>query len=372
MEKKFISICPICGYKIGFFQNKCPMCGTKRKCECGFCHELIDYDAKTCNFCGKKFTTNGINVAFLPILIMVLIFNVIIVARMPSMLESSIKKANNNSATTSHSAEKIRKTNVKNKDLYYEITFRENGEEIRINEMIPFSGLSSQEILDMRKKAVKTSPVFYDLKDYEPSRNVFDIADNTPWIGARQVACVGTEGPNYNIGIGGSRESLMILNPELILHPLIPTYFNNSYDKCDKSLYFIPSKVVYYKDLKTITTHIDMSSIVAKVGYRPYVYLETANPRDLGYNAIFATKYHNIGFSNVDDNIALSVSEPRGFWHKGYACGLPEGCNNYSPRDTRYEIIVQDIPAAIRVKLWKDTPLNTRQKADLTYEIVFE
>ena len=56
----------------------------------------------------------------------------------------------------------------------------------------------------------------------------------------------------------------------------------------------------------------------------------------------------------------------------GPACGLPGGCNNYSPFETGYEFYLTDLPAKLHIKLWNQQPKTTSQEEDLNYEIIFE
>lgn len=372
MSGKSLNSCVTCGHKLRFFDSFCPACGTTRHIQCESCGNIYNLSASHCPACGSvNLVPNQGMSLFINLISIFIVFVVIVATFIPVIYEhfledKKIYKKNN-------VAEYKNNDIYQNENLYYEITRRMGGKNIVIEDMMEFSNLNSQDILALREQAVKSSSVFEELGDYTPSRAVFDIEDNIPWIGAYQVACVGTEGPNYKIGEGPSRESLTILNPELLLHPLVPSIHKEERSKCDESVFYIPKKVVYFKDINTITAYLDISSIKQKMGYIVYpYYLTTANARDLGYNSIFASEYTNVVFANPDDNFSLNISEPRGFWHKGYACNLPDGCNNYSPRDTRFEIKTPKLPAAIRVKLWKNTPRNKKAKADLTYEIVFE
>ncbi len=400
MGRKLAKVCHVCGREFGFFDTMCPLCNAKRQIFCGVCSTEMEPHRIFCQACGASHMDVlmpsffcGIIIAILAIYFFTqnhgLIFdnfgnnnqNNHITHTKPyrqgyKQINRQLHTPTNiraNFETSSDAPKRIQKESTKNEGLYYEITSRSGGEEINIDEMISFSGMNFGEIIEYRKRAVKYSPVFQDLTNYEPSREVFDITDGLPWIGAYQVACVGVEGPNYEIGKGVSRESLTILNPELMLHPLIPSVGSDSRDACDESVFYVPKKVIYYKDINTITTYLDISAIKAKLGYIIYpYYLGTANARDLGYNAIYASEYSNVKFEDKENNFSQNISEPLGFWHRGYACGLPEGCNNYSPRDDRFDIRTRELPAAIRIKLWKREPLYSNKRADLTYEIVFE
>ncbi|MBR1976650.1 hypothetical protein IKA15_00040 [bacterium] len=377
MKKRLINNCVTCGRRLSFFDTFCPVCGTKRYVQCPICNATVGDDEITCPECGftlrlstpKLDMFSQMKTVISVIFVILFLFTTILSSIQENKKDTTEKKIVKQEKNINKKHETV---NYSDKNLYYEIIGRTGGENIDIEDMIVLSDLSSKDILDLREFMVKESPIFGDL-DYTPSREVFDIEDNIPWISAFQVACVGVDGPNYQISEGNSRESLMILNPELLLHPLIPTILKNSPNECDESFYFIPERVVYHSGIKTITTYIDISSAKSKLGYIPYPYfLETANPRDLGYNSIFASGYYNIKFENADNNVSLDIAEPRGFWHKGYACGLPEGCNNYSPRDTRFEIRITELPAALRFKLWQDTPSFKHSEADLIYEIVFK
>ncbi len=372
MSGKSLNSCVTCGHKLRFFDSFCPACGTTRHIQCESCGNIYNLSASHCPACGSvNLVPNQGMSLFINLISIFIVFVVIVVTFIPVIYEHFLEDKKN--YKKNNVAEYKNNDIYQNENLYYEITRRMGGKNIVIEDMMEFSNLNSQDILALREQAVKSSSVFEELGDYTPSRAVFDIEDNIPWIGAYQVACVGVEGPNYRIGEGPSRESLTILNPELLLHPLVPSVHQDERSKCDKSLFYIPKKIIYFKDTNSITTYLDITSIKQKMGYIVYpYYLTTANARDLGYNAIFASEYTNVTFANKDDNMSLNISEPRGFWHKGYSCNLPDGCNNYSPRDTRFEIKTPKLPAAIRIKLWKNMPHKSSAKADLTYEIVFE
>ena len=53
-------------------------------------------------------------------------------------------------------------------------------ETISLSAMQSFSGLTRNEILNKRLRAVQTSPVFGNIYDYHPSEGVFQIEDGLP------------------------------------------------------------------------------------------------------------------------------------------------------------------------------------------------
>ena len=241
---------------------------------------------------------------------------------------------------------------------------------INIEPLEEFSGLSARDILDMRTEAVKSSPLFVNRKDYTPNPDVYRIEDGLQWISAHQVSCYGSAN-NPNIGKGPSRESLAILNPELMFYIIIPSYkFSKKNLECSKTDYTLPYKANYSPKEKTIRVYINYSNLKNKMGHFANIILADANAHDLGYNYVFADSNSNIRFKV--DKFASEIIKTRGYYHRGYACGLQEGCNNYSPFETGYEFYLTDLPAKLHIKLWNQQPSSTSQEADLNYEMIFE
>ena len=61
----------------------------------------------------------------------------------------------------------------------------------------------------------------------------------------------------------------------------------------------------------------------------------------------------------------------QGYYHKGYSCGLKEGCNNYSPYQEDMVFTIIDT-GYLKLKLWKNKPLSVLKNADMTYIMHFE
>jgi len=242
------------------------------------------------------------------------------------------------------------------------------GESILVKPMMPLSGLSVKEILELRRDAVSYTIALGDVSRYEPSDKVFIIEDGLPWIGAYQVSCIGTDG-NEKIGEGDSRESLPILNPEILYHFNIP-YYNDDVSLCSPLDYMIPKRLVYHKDKNTIVAYIEFSDLVGKRGHN-FLFASDANARDFGYNFAYADRFYKIQFKQ-ERNFSQQITKTTGLWHRGYACGLKEGCNNYSPQNDIIYFKTVDLPAAINIKLWKNEPKSPEQSADINYMIVFE
>ena len=241
---------------------------------------------------------------------------------------------------------------------------------INIEPLEELSGLSAAEILKMREEAVKSSPLFVNRQDYEPNPSVFRIEDGLQWISAHQISCYGADN-NLNIGKGPSRECVGILNPELMFYSDVPSYHLAKRNKtCSKDDYLLPYKANYTPKDNTIHVYSRYQPLREKLGYFDYIYITDSNAHDLGYNYVFADKTSNIRFKV--DKFTSEPIKTRGYYHRGYACGLQEGCNNYSPHETGYTFYLTDLPAKLHIKLWNQQPASTSQEADLNYEMIFE
>ena len=241
---------------------------------------------------------------------------------------------------------------------------------INIEPLEELSGLSAKEILSMREEAVKSSPIFVNRQDYKPNPEVFLIEDGLQWISAHQVSCYGTDN-NPDIGKGKSRESIGILNPELMFYNCVLGFkFSERNIACTKDDYLLPYKANYTPDDNTIHVYLRYKPLKEKLGYFGNIDISDANAHDLGYNYAFADSTSNIRFKH--DKFTLETIKTRGYYHRGYACGLQEGCNNYSPYETGYEFYLTDLPAKLHIKLWNQQPASTSQEADLNYEMIFE
>lgn len=263
--------------------------------------------------------------------------------------------------------------------------------EIEVAPLEDFSGLSKDEILQKRQKAVETSPLFNLLGgNYKPNPNVYQIQDKAPWISAHQISCYGNDTKNISQGV--SRESLGILNPELLLHLEILSYrFHEKGLGCSSVDYLTPYKITYDEDENLIKAYIDYSSFVAKNKHRYNVSLMNANAHDLGYNYIFATmvdKSYLLPATSYSENLkddkpwfkwispinmTNSIVQARGYYHLGRnVCKHLGGCNNYSPQQPEYDFYFVNYPFEIHFKLWKNMPNAVSDTPDISYHLIFE
>lgn len=278
-----------------------------------------------------------------------------------------VPQQNENSSDTNNSVPKENRENLRAKpekaDMPKIIT------NIKINPMMKFSGMNRDEILALRKKAVNNSVLFSSLTDYQPSPDVYQTDDGYPWIGAHEISC---NGLTPDIGEGDSRESIGILNPELLFYiDILPFEFSQKNITCGKEDYSIPYKLIYDPQFNRISGYVDYYSIGSKAKAFYPVYFHDANARDLGYNFVYADNTENIKFMN-EQNISNTVVQTKGFYHRGSSCGLPDGCNNYSPYEPAYGFRLTKLPAKINLKLWKEQPSSPFQPADINYTIIFK
>ena len=251
-------------------------------------------------------------------------------------------------------------------------------ETVLLSDLEEFSGLPRVTIMQKRYEAVETSPLFDLLEeDYSPNPDVFQIQDKAPWISAYEISCHGISG-NKNIAQGVSRESLGILNPELLLQLEVLSYrFNETENGCSPVDYLIPDQVTYDADKKLITAHIDYSTFLNKNKSFYPLSLMDANAHDLGYKFVYADivaadKDKNFLWKSPN-NVTTSIIQTKGYYHLGAnVCQELGGCNNYSPAQPEYELYFQKLPFELHFKLWKNMPSSTSDEADISYHMVFE
>ena len=242
--------------------------------------------------------------------------------------------------------------------------------EIPMHQRENFSGLSKSRILEKRMDAIRTSLLFSQM-DYTPSNDVFKIDDGLPWISMNAAL----HWSNISVsqrGNGVSRDSIGIVNPELLYYVDVGEDKGNSlYGDYD----FMPYKVTYNKNTNTISSYFrNYRNENAKI---QEICLADTNAHDLGFKFAYMDKYKNIGFYTDEpyknNTLASNIKEITGYYMHGSACGMPGGCNNYAPYWQYYNYFyLNDLPANVHIKLWKNKPNSPEQRADINYEMIFE
>ena len=215
--------------------------------------------------------------------------------------------------------------------------------------------------------------VISHLKNYSPNEDVYRIEDDLAWISAYEIAKNGVKN-NPNVGLGDSRHSISINNPELLLSFIVPQ-FNEGIDKNNFSTtsYFHPTKILWNKKERTIEAFFDITAF--KKHHPKFqevtMYPDETNARDFGYNWVYAPESMGLFFKDRQNNIERRLYRMQGYYHKGYSCGLKEGCNNYSPYQEDMVFTIIDT-GYLKLKLWKNKPLSVLKNADMTYIMHFE
>ncbi len=238
---------------------------------------------------------------------------------------------------------------------------------IPVEPMKDFSGMTRDDILELRTEAVRTSPIHW-IDGYLPNLQIFRIENRLPWITARITCFGGYNDGNMNAGIGVSNASVGILNPELLLYVSVPPFNFSKYGySCSEEDYMLPYKITYDKNTKTISAYIKFHSLKEK--HIDTIYLHDANANDLGFHYAAVDSMYNI----KENAFTSNTHSINGYYTHGYACGLPGGCNNLAPPQPYYKVEIKDLPAEFNMKLWKENPFgNINKTADINYRMVFE
>lgn len=103
------------------------------------------------------------------------------------------------------------------------------------------------------------------------------------------------------------------------------------------------------------------------------VEIETPNARDVGLN-----------YWKVDERKSkhIQLQEPRRydhpiqsaqFYHVGYSCGYPGGCNNLSPFEPELNgIVIESFPALLHFDLWNSFDEKSPTQPDFSFVIDFK
>lgn len=253
-------------------------------------------------------------------------------------------------------------------NISHALSYTEDYGTINVRPMENFSGLKASEILSKRTSVVFLSKYFGDNPDYKPSLNVFKIENNLPWISAYEITCEGLQ-YSKNIGNGLSKESIAILNPELLYTIQIPSYaFKYSNLGCDPVDYLIPNSINYHKKNKEISVHVTYHSFINKNKKFFSISLNDSNAKDLGFNFAFTDDYKNISFDNAEMNLSTNLLTTNGVYHYNKSTK----CNDYSPFNSGLKFTIKELPAYLAIKLWKQKPNNTTDEEDILYTIHFE
>ena len=239
---------------------------------------------------------------------------------------------------------------------------------IPISPMIELDLKTKAEIYEIRKQAVLRYAQLAP-KEYRPSDEIFgQIEDGKYWWGM-----VGQSffGPGEKSVVGYSEESRFLINPFL----LVGLADVGAYAIDDKSLspqanYPVPINLVWNNsEAKAMVTYelTNYWKVAKRYHYQSadtHAFdLIAYNARDLGFNYLYVVP-------EKSKNVSVGHSAPvliRQYIHCGGSCGHSGGCNNMSPEQKELEIVVDQVPATLYIKLWKSNPSNGEQSADVVF-----
>lgn len=244
---------------------------------------------------------------------------------------------------------------------------------IKINPPSEYDFLTKDEVYAIRKKYVAPCSSIIN-SDYKPSEIVYgQITDKKPWWGFLGLNC---KGPGQH-GIDGlSEESRFLNNPLLLLGIDSTGVIVSPGINCSQ---FFPEliQLLYQPSQKKITALYNISKYYRTISNTSIAHqfdlldIKGENARDFGYNYAYAYEKNNITFGNPI-NLTTEVQQIRNFIHTGGSCGYPGGCNNGSPRQPEFEFDIVKLPAKIKLKLWKQKPVNKNAPADFYFDLIFQ
>jgi hypothetical protein len=229
------------------------------------------------------------------------------------------------------------------------------------------------EIYSIRRESVLQGKEFVPA-GYTPSEAVFgQIQDNQPWWG---LVGLSSYGISANSIAGASEESRFILNP-LLLVGIDHSWAYTKYNSSVPAVALYPGPVMLYWDTSGKAARVVYNVASFWSAYTQYYpdrhdeyhqfTLIAYNARDLGcsYISIAADD-----LKNVDLLVAPgTIHKIKQFIHSGGSCGYPGGCNNMSPFQREMEIVVRQLPARIRLKLWRSIPTASHNAPDMVFTI---
>lgn len=253
---------------------------------------------------------------------------------------------------------------------------------ITVNPLSEYDYLTKKQIFDIRKEHVKNS--LFAKENYEPDNSVFgSIADNKPWWGTVTCNQLNYKGDYHEKIEGPSKVSAQINNPDSLVGlslPFLPWKEDYNQEFCTgKYGRFLPMSIQYDKKENLIVAKYKLTkkflkfraSVNGKMTRYP-IQLSGLNARDFGYDYVYIYDLKNISMFSEHNNITEDVKRFTDYIHLGGSCQYKDGCNNISPMQYDKIFTVDELPAEINLKLWKNRPTNQYMKADIYYRIIFD
>lgn len=256
--------------------------------------------------------------------------------------------------------------------------------DVTINKLENFNYLTQEQILGLRAFHVMKYPQLLG-KSYKPNNVVFgQIIDNKPWWGMRGAFLFGSGDRSIE---GDSEESRFLVNPYLLVAPSpwsaeiwdLDKLPEEELNKADFPYCWFPCSLKYQPKNLTVSAFYEVSDfdrsidklnqfLTAKdkssLPIRTFG-LVCYNARDFGYNYIYVPIDQSKNIKNPNDPRSPIAIEH--FIHSGNSCGYPGGCNNMSPAMPAIDNFqVTNLPATVKVLLWKQKPHSAQSPPDMT------
>lgn len=243
---------------------------------------------------------------------------------------------------------------------------------ISINPLKEFDRKTKSELFKIREEAVYQYPQLL-AGDYSPSSDVFgQIADKKPWWGMHGTYFYG---PGEKSIEGLSEESRIFANPYLLIGVIEPAAYIAAIKPSSKPSYYpFPLRLRFSPGNKQASIIYSVKShfrFLKKHDYNnarfQWLDLVAYNARDFRYRYLYLDPESARGVTVIDTKGApvqiqqLINQEP--------SCGYSGGCNNMSPFQKELRISVTNLPALLKVRLWKKKPPSSETEPDFKVEM---
>ena len=252
--------------------------------------------------------------------------------------------------------------------------------DIPVNPVSELDYKSKAEILQTRSRLAERECKLLKYR-YQPSDVVFgQIVSSKPWWGIAGGAIFGSGDKSI---LGDSEESRFINNPLLLVGA--SPWSNEIWDQnklSEKELsdsefpfLWLPSIIRIFPAKKIMQIAYDVSRFNKKLkDYDRFLAdrepidefgLVAYNARDFGYNYLYVPIEESKNIINTK-GVKTPVKIEQ-YIHLGNSSGYPGGCNNMSPaQDELDHFQLKDLPARVKIKLWKSNPGTPSKDADMT------
>jgi hypothetical protein len=262
--------------------------------------------------------------------------------------------------------------------------------------------LDDKTVLDVRRlrgAAVEKHLAYFSydrIDQYVPDTRIFgSIVDRKPWYGVEGLFLYG---PGPRAAEGVSQRSKSIVNPLALLWPSFfgPTLavyklWDEEKLKSHPALIGGPSPLTPFP--RKLRWSAQSRKAVLEVNgteYREFLRqtlkvrpeglpwqleVETTNARDVGLNywKVDERQSRNIFLKEPQTYTYDHPIQSAQYYHVGFSCRLPGGCNNLSPYEAELDgVVVETFPAVVHFDLWNSFDQKSPTRPDFSFVIDFK